>query len=342
MMDLSRFLWENYWHLVCHRSELPDHGDFIKLQVLEFEVVIFNDNGELVAFDNRCPHRGARIYVESAGNQAATCIYHGWTYSGGRLIVPNAEQFASCDVRQADLKRWQIEWVGDFLFVGAQPKQPIDIQLGGLRAKLEDISFGIAGREDWNAYTFECDWKIAIENALEPYHISLVHPQSLGMLELSAGENSFDGVNSIWYAPVGNKRMAKQLSSLKRFFAIDYQYEGYMSIYMFPFTMLSSTYGYSYSLQSFLPSIQSDRTHFASRMLKMSVRAGVSPAVLTGFFESSAKVNRQVFDEDHKICRRMTTDSWSPNPPTFAADSEAKLLHFRQLCRQVLVENKAA
>lgn len=341
MFDLSRALWENYWHLVCHRCELPTHGDFIKLQVLDHEVVVFNDNGDLVAFDNRCPHRGARMYLESSGNQAATCSYHGWTFTGGRLIIPSPEQFVGCKLETVDLRRWQIEWVGDFLFVGAQPRQSIDAQLGSVRAILEDVSFGVGGREDWNAYPFECDWKIALENALEPYHVSLVHPQSLGLLELQPGENRFDGLNSIWYAPVGNARMAKQLASLKRFFALDHQYEGYMSIYMFPFTMLSSTFGYSYSLQSFYPSTQADRTHFASRMLTMAPRQGVDPQVLSGFFESSAQVNRRVFDEDHQVCRRMPADTWSPLAPQFAAESESKLLHFRQSCRQVLAGGEA-
>ena len=36
--SLSTTLWESYWHLVCHRSELPRPGDFFRLQVLDHEV----------------------------------------------------------------------------------------------------------------------------------------------------------------------------------------------------------------------------------------------------------------------------------------------------------------
>lgn len=336
MQRLSTTLWESYWHLVCHRSELPQPGDFFKLQVLDHEVVVFNDQGDLVAFDNRCPHRGARIFDGASGNQAASCPYHGWTFNAGRLIVPHPEEFKHCDLAQADLKRWQTEWVGDFLFVGDKPLQALDAQLGETRALLEDISFGVMGRRDWDAYSFECDWRIAMENALEPYHVSLVHPQSLGLLDLQAGENRFIGINSIWYAPVGNARMAKQLASLKRFFALEYQYEGYISLYLFPFTMLSSTYGYSYSLQSFFPSSQPERAHFTSRLLTMALRSGADPEMMNGFFESTAAVNRRVFDEDHRICRRVPVSSWSASPPAFAAESEAKILHFRKSCRDAM------
>ena len=45
MRNLALVLWEEYWHLVCHRSELSADGDFLKLQVLDFEVVVFNDAG---------------------------------------------------------------------------------------------------------------------------------------------------------------------------------------------------------------------------------------------------------------------------------------------------------
>jgi len=51
-------------------------------------------------------------------------------------------------------------------------------------------------------------------------------------------------------------------------FNISDQHEGYQSIYLFPFTMLTSTFGYSYSLQNFFPSQESNKTFFYSRLLK--------------------------------------------------------------------------
>lgn len=335
MSELATTLWRNYWHLVCHRAELPQPGDFIKLKVLSHEVVIFNDAGDLVAFDNRCPHRGARMYLNDSGNQAATCAYHGWTHSHGRMIIPNPQQFSACAIEKARLNTWRTEWIGDFLFVGDQPQLTIEDQLADIRPILEDISFGVTGRVDMDSYTYECSWQIALENALEPYHIDLVHPTSLGMLDLEPGENVFTGKNSIWSAPVGSKRVNKQLQALNRFFSLDHQFAGYQSLYVFPFAMLSSTYGFSHSLQNFFPSEEKDRAHFTSRLLKMAMKPDVDAALLDAFFDSTAKVNRQVFQEDHAICRRVPQDTWTSEPPAFAADSEAKLLHFRQSCREV-------
>lgn len=336
--DLATYLWEQHWHLVCHRSELPANGDFLRLRVLDKEVVVFNDHGDIVAYDNRCPHRGARMYLQDHGQQAATCAYHGWTYASGHFLIPDREQFSQCKLDAVDFKRWQTEWVGDFLFVGVMPAQDISAQLGDVQAILEDISFGVTGRHDWNAYKFESDWKIAVENALEPYHVPLVHPESLGMLDLQPGTNTFHGQNSIWYAPVGNDSMASKLGRLSKLFSLDFQYEGYMSIYIYPFTMLSSTFGFSYSLQHFLPSLCADETHFYSRLLTMALKHGKSPDLMQPFFASTAETNRRVFNEDHDICKRVPTDTWSPEPPLYASDAEAKLLHFRSSCRAALIQ----
>jgi phenylpropionate dioxygenase-like ring-hydroxylating dioxygenase large terminal subunit len=81
-------LFKDYWHLICHRKEVPAAGDYLRLDTPVGDLVIFNDAGDIMAFDNLCPHRGARMFSGSAGRQAATCKYHGWSYNRGRVIVP--------------------------------------------------------------------------------------------------------------------------------------------------------------------------------------------------------------------------------------------------------------
>lgn len=145
------------------------------------------------------------------------------------------------------------------------------------------------------------------------------------------------GSNSVWQAPVGDVRIKKQLSRLGVFFNIDYAYEGYMSIFMFPFTMISSTFGYSYSLQNFFPhQTHVDRTNFMSRLLTCCVKDDHAQKIVQPFFDSSAKVNRMVFEEDHAICKIIPTDSWSAEPLKFMSEQEVKIAHFRDLCRAEL------
>jgi phenylpropionate dioxygenase-like ring-hydroxylating dioxygenase large terminal subunit len=333
-MKNDKTLFERYWHLICHRNELPKDGDFYRFKTPIGDVVVFNDEGEYVAFDNRCAHRGTMIYLSDFGNQANSCKYHGWTFKNGKLIIPLANQFMGCDLNKADLNRYQLDWCGDFLFVGIKPSMGLYEQLDGVASHIENISFNISGCTDINAYEYECAWQIAIENALEPYHIDLVHPGTLANLKLEAGVNTFYGSNSVWQAPVGDARIKKQLSRLSTLFNIDYAYEGYMSIFMFPFTMISSTFGYSYAVQSFFPhQTREDRTNFMSRFLTCNLKNARAIDVVLPFFESSAAVNRRVFDEDHTICKMMPTDSWSSEPLKFISTQEIKIAHFRELCK---------
>lgn len=336
-MKLGTQLFKKYWHLVCHRSELPVDGDFLKFKTPIGDLVIFNDAGEYVAFDNRCRHRGTLIYHGDFGNQANTCKYHGWTYRSGKLIIPSIEQFKNCNIEKVDLNKYKLDWCGDFIFVGIEPSKDLYSQLDGTSEYIENISFNICKRTDLSAYEYECPWPLALENALEPYHIDMVHPGTLATLKLDDGINMFYGSNSVWQAPIGSPRIEKQLEKLGSYFNIDYAYKGYMSIFMFPFTMISSTFGYSYSLQNFFPSqTKDDRTNFMSRLLACNLRDERARSITEPFLDSSAKVNRQVFEEDHAICKIMPADSWSPHPLEFISEREIKIAHFRELCRAEL------
>jgi phenylpropionate dioxygenase-like ring-hydroxylating dioxygenase large terminal subunit len=323
-------LWEDNWHLVGHRSELAAQRDFVHFQIGRQEVAVFNDGASVVAFDNRCPHRGTRIFDGNHGNERFVCRYHGWSYAKGKLFVAGKETFEHCAIAEADLNYLQTEWLGDFLFVSMRPRTGLNEQLAGTAEPLETISKAIASRYDFNAFTYECDWRISVENALEPYHVAGIHPNTLNTLNLQSGRNEYFGRNSIWYSGVGNERAGRMLKSLRRRFDLPYQFEGYVSIYLFPFTMLSSTYGYSYSLQNFFPSSAQEQTHFASRLLVSRLADQVKPELLASFFESSAALNRATFDEDHEICKRVPIDGWSEAPPRFWSTEEEKIVHFRR------------
>lgn len=334
-MDIGTKLFIDYWHLVAHRKELDESGDYLKVSTPVGDLVLFNDNGNVVAFDNKCPHRGAHIYSGRSGNQPNLCSYHGWTYSFGKLNIPNRDKFIACKIESADLNKYQIEWCGDFIFVGIRPVITIGEQLEGVREILEDISFNVAARLDFNFYDYESYWPISLENALEPYHIAMVHPTTLGALNLSDGANEFLPYSSIWRTVIGNQRANKSLERIGSFFQIDYQHKGYMSIYMFPFTMISSTYGYSYSLQNFMPYPDDvAKTYFHSRLLSCVTKPGLAGQVVASFLESSAKVNRRVFEEDHEVCKLMPKSSWTQAPLIFPSILEEKIDHFRSLCRE--------
>lgn len=331
-MSFDTSLVEEYWHLLCHRSELSRSGSFVRFETVIGDIVVLNDGANIVAFDNLCPHRGARIYAEPEGRRPATCAYHGWTYRSGRTFVASTERFAKCRPEDLLPRLYQTEWFGDFLFMAIRPRQPLEVQIAGLQDRLQTISSNISNRRDFNNYTYECYWPLAVENALEPYHIDLVHSQTLALLRLKDGEDLCIGQNSIWRAPLGDPSTDKKLRSLSRMFDVSGGYPGYEFIYMFPFTMISSTYGYSYSLQNFFPD-KNSMTSFYSRLYTSRPSSERAASILETFFSSTVAVNRQVFEEDHAVCKLLPKDSWSMQPLRLAADSEGKIQHFRFACR---------
>ena len=62
-IKISDDLIRSYWHPIAHTSELQNDRDFIRFEIKDFEVLVINDKGNYVAFDNLCPHRGARFFT---------------------------------------------------------------------------------------------------------------------------------------------------------------------------------------------------------------------------------------------------------------------------------------
>lgn len=334
-MSIDEKIFSKFWHLLCHRKEVENNNDYLKIKTPIGDVVAFNDNGNIVVFDNICPHRGSFIFSGSHGRKSATCPYHGWTFAYGEMIIPSGDFFKKCKVDKVSLRFFKIEWVGDFIFFGVEPELDVYEQLGAVAEILENISFNLNERIDFSHYEYECSWPLAIENALEPYHISMVHGETLAKLKLEEGVNEFFGVNSIWKTNVGDKGVEKKLLGLNKFFNIDYQHPGYVNIFIYPFSMISSTFGYSYSLQNFFPH-KSDRekTYFYSRLLSANIKKPEFSKVLEGFFESTASVNRKVFQEDHDVCKNIPLTSWSMEPLKYPNIMEERIDHFRSVCKK--------
>ena len=245
MNGLEETLAREWWHLVAHRSELATPKDFVRLSWPLGELVLFNDQGSIVAFDNLCPHRGTRLFLDHDGNGPAACPYHGWTFRNGAVRIPPAHAVSSEDRERARLNAYRTEWCGDFLFAGVEPRSPLDVQLGAIGAWLEGVSHDIVGRRDTNAYDYECHWRVAVENALEADHVEMIHPETLATLALQPGRFDFAGANSSWFTEVGDPRIAKRLDALGRHFDLQQAHPGYVNVLVFPFAMLSSTFGYS-------------------------------------------------------------------------------------------------
>lgn len=325
-MMLHETLARTCWHLVAHRSELAEDRDFLRLAWPLGDLVLYNDRGAVVAFDNICPHRGSRFFLGGSGRAPAVCAYHGWSYRGGKLRVPKPENYRPCDLAKARLREYAVDWCGDFLFAASVPDTNLRVQLDGAWTLIEGMSADIEKPDDLLTEGLNCSWQVAVENALEPDHVSMVHGATLGKLDLSDPENSYFGLNSRITATIGSVRHARALDAMARFFNLRHRYRGYQSLYVFPFAFISSTSGYTYAHQTFMPDPDGRRTYLRSRMF--TARTSVAADVTRVFFSSAAAFNRQVFSEDHDICQRVDP-SFPRELDGILSMSEDKIRHLR-------------
>lgn len=292
-----KILFDNYYHFGIHRSELANSGDFRRINAGDRDIILHNDDGTIIAFENSCPHRGCQLIADCQGSQKIVCPYHGWQFSKNKCTIPGKKLFKSTEVDSIYLQTYCIDYCGDFIFFSPEPNMPLKEQIGSYWEMLETISYDITRLIDDNDQPFHANWKVALENALENYHVDAIHSDTLATLEPTEGTVIYDGYNSLWESPLANIKIRNKLSRLQDLFANTYYKESYFSLYLFPFSMISSTFGYSYAFQSFFPKTPST-TAFASRTYGTKTD-------YTSFFENAAQLNRRIFSEDAHICAQV-------------------------------------
>ena len=95
----KELIFDKCWLYLAHESELLRSGDFLTRAVGGRELIFVRGNdGEVRAFFNTCPHRGAMVCREKRGKgKLFTCLYHAWTFDlEGTLVQrPEAERYSA-------------------------------------------------------------------------------------------------------------------------------------------------------------------------------------------------------------------------------------------------------
>jgi phenylpropionate dioxygenase-like ring-hydroxylating dioxygenase large terminal subunit len=176
---------------------------------------------------------------------------------------------------------------------------------------------------------YECYWPVSIENALEPQHLSFIHPNTLGKLKLNFTNNKFWKKNSAVYFEVGDLRLAKSIEKLSKIYsASPLTCGGYMSIFLYPFSFISSTGGTTYSIQNFFPRDE-ESTWFWSRLYSVALLDSGDGGIDRQLISSASEINEKIFEEDHDICKRISKESWESKLNSALYVSEEKIVFFR-------------
>jgi phenylpropionate dioxygenase-like ring-hydroxylating dioxygenase large terminal subunit len=339
--EIQNLCVEKFWHLVCHRSSIPVHGSFIRIQIGGADLFVHNHNGVLSCYLNSCPHRGARIVNCMDGQSSLQCPYHGWSFQPRQTSVSRYDTFnlSLQDPRQAYLDRWCLEEVAGFVFVAFRPFFSICEQIGHDALEiLVEIGRSVHACYSSQLINYEAAWMIAVENSLESYHVSSVHPSTLGSIGLDDGVDSFWDWTSLWRAFSNNKKLSRSSRLIRQAVDISFDSAGYMSLYLFPFSMLSSTEAISFALQLYQPSakVADSRTTLRTSLYTPRVVNERMEDSILSFYGSTSAVNQKIFEEDASISALVPVESWSTEPLVYSSCLEQKINHFRGCCKKAL------
>ena len=69
-LEMERIFRGPEWHMVAHRAEIPNRGDFKTTYIGEAPVlVVHGDDGRVRVFSNSCPHRGTQLATCARGRR---------------------------------------------------------------------------------------------------------------------------------------------------------------------------------------------------------------------------------------------------------------------------------
>jgi choline monooxygenase len=185
-------LFARTWACVGFAGDLPKGAYAEPVRLLGMPLLILQDaGGNIRVFHNVCSHRGQRLVAEPGPVKGALrCPYHSWTYDlEGRLRgTPHiggtgVHTFPGFDCAAHGLKPIRTEVWMDMIFVNisgdappfAEHVAPLTERWGRFWGD-ECNRYRRVGQGDGLDLSINANWKLAIENYCESYHLPWVHP----------------------------------------------------------------------------------------------------------------------------------------------------------------------
>ena len=178
----------NEWAGLAVAADVPEPGDAIPLTFLGIPILLLRDkDGEVRVFQNTCRHRGMILVEEPRKIEGAIrCPYHSWCYSTkGQLVstphVGGPGQNTADGIDREDLGLTEIRsyiWM-DVVWINVSGNAPAfeDVHADVLSRMAEfDRPLHHGGADSRFQLQVACNWKLAVENYCESYHLPWIHP----------------------------------------------------------------------------------------------------------------------------------------------------------------------
>jgi p-cumate 2,3-dioxygenase alpha subunit len=178
-----RHVFDRSWLYLGHESELPEPGDYRRRMIAGRSIIFVRGaDGEIRAFHNTCPHRGAIVCRHDQGTtKAFQCFYHAWTFNNqGRLTgVPGRDGYdgGGFDMAERSLTAVaRLESYRGLYFLSFWPeicslydylagaREFIDVMVDQSPSQQMRVASGS------HRYSMRANWKLLCENSIDGYH----------------------------------------------------------------------------------------------------------------------------------------------------------------------------
>jgi len=179
-------IFSRSWVFVGFAHEIPNPGDVTPITVAGLPLfLVRNQSQDITAFHNVCRHRNLQL-VDQPGNcgKLIRCPYHSWSYDlcgklknapyfgGSAKEIPSDFNMDDNGLMPVNIGVWH-DWI--FVNLDENP-QSFEGFIAPLKTALGD--------NDVTQYipvttvelgAVKCNWKLLMENFIEPYHVQFVH-----------------------------------------------------------------------------------------------------------------------------------------------------------------------
>jgi len=176
------------WAGLAVASDVPEAGDAKPITFMGMPLLLLRDrNDQVRVFQNTCRHRGMILVEEPRKIEGAIrCPYHSWCYSTeGKLVstphVGGPGQNTHPDVDRSTLGLTEIRshiW-RDVVWVNVDGQAPeFEVAMKPVMERWAEFERPLyhGGADSKFVLSVKSNWKLAVENYCESYHLPWVHP----------------------------------------------------------------------------------------------------------------------------------------------------------------------
>ena len=176
------------WSGIGFGKDIPEAGDAKPVDFLGMPILLVRDrNGDIGVFQNTCRHRGMILVDKPQKIRGAIrCPYHSWCYGlNGALRTtphvggPGRNTHEDVNMDELGLLRIRSYVWRDVIFVNVDGTAPAfeDVH-GELQERWNELEQPLFHGGETSSFKLEVatNWKLAVENYCESYHLPWVHP----------------------------------------------------------------------------------------------------------------------------------------------------------------------